>query len=131
MTSLPDGKPWRKRALLVAPDPATRRICCDALASANFTVENGLDTGAGAVAAATRDHPDVILLGQQLSDVPASEAVKWFRSNKELASTPIIILAMRVEDEVLADGRTTVLLRPITAARLTQALKDVASTAKR
>jgi DNA-binding response OmpR family regulator len=124
MTNPPDDKPWRQRALLVAPDPVTRKVCCETLRSANFTVVYSTDSGAGAVTLATREHPDVILLSQQLSDVPASEAVKWFRSNKELASTPIIILGTRTEDDMHADSWTILLPRPVTPARLRQALGD-------
>jgi len=124
MTKPLDDKPWRRRALLVAPDPMTRKICCETLSSANFMVLSPAASGAGAVALATREHPDVILLSQQLSDVPASEAVKWFRSNKELASTPIIILGTRAEDDAFTDAWTIMLPRPVTPTRLRQALGD-------
>jgi len=122
VTHRPDG---RRRALLVASDPVIRKVCCETLSNANFTVRDGTDSGAGAMSLATREHPDVILLSQQLSDVPASEAVKWFRSNQKLKSTPIIILGTRAEDdEKPAEGRTVLLPRPVTATRLKQALHD-------
>lgn len=121
MTHRPDG---RRRALLVASDPVIRKVCCETLSNANFTVRDGTDSGAGAMSLATREHPDVILLSQQLSDVPASEAVKWFRSNQKLKSTPIIILGTRAEDDAFTDARTIVLPRPVTPARLRQALGD-------
>jgi len=123
VTNFPD-KPWRRRALLVAPDPTIRKVCFETLSSMNFTVLNPAASGASAVTLATREHPDVILLSQQLSDVPASEVVKWFRSNKELASTPIVILGTRTEDDMHADAQTILLPRPVTPARLKQALID-------
>jgi CheY-like chemotaxis protein len=47
-----------------------------------------------AVVTARRILPDLILVDEQLRDVPGRDAVLWLRSNPELRSTPIIVLTM-------------------------------------
>jgi CheY-like chemotaxis protein len=112
-----------RRALLVVADPAMRQLCRETLDSAGFVVANGIESGAAAVTVAREQRPEVIFLSQQLSDVPALEAVKWLRSNADLATTPIIILGGNAASDQPANRRQiTVLSRPITTARIRHAL---------
>lgn len=111
-----------RSALVVVTDPTIRRLCCDILGRFDFRVTNGIESGAAAIVQTREQHPDIILLSQQLSDVPAREAVKWLRSNPESAATPIMILGGEVGSETVPGTKTVVLPRPITAARLYDAL---------
>lgn len=108
-------------ALIVVTDPVMHRICRDTLGKAGFSVTNSVESGADAIVRAREQHPDVILLSQQLSDVPAAEAVKWLRENSESANTPIIILGGKPSGaKVIA--RVIVLPRPVTPGQLQHAL---------
>ncbi len=114
-----------RRALLADSDPVTRQLCQETLMAAGFVVINTVTSGAGALALAMAERPDVILLSQQLSDVPADEAVKWLRSNEALRTTPIIIMGGKIEREgAPMPEQVVMLLRPITIARIKQALSD-------
>jgi DNA-binding response OmpR family regulator len=121
MNANPNNFP-RRRALLVVADPAMRQLCRETLGNAGFAVAIGLDSGTAAVTTAREERPDIIILSQQLNDVPASEAVKWLRSNANLATTPIVILGGKAET---VHDRIVVLPRPITAAQLRDALADI------
>lgn len=114
--------PPQRRALLVVADPAMRQLCRQTLGEAGFAVAIGLDRGTAAVTTAREERPDIIILSQQLNDVPASEAVKWLRSNPNLAATPIIILGGKAE---AAHDHIVVLPRPVSAALLRDALDDI------
>jgi len=107
--------------LVAVTDPAMRRICQETLAHAGFALGNDVNTGAAAVATIREQHPAIILLSQQLDDVPAEEAVKWMRSNPESASTPIIVLGGAAGARVAAAG-VTALPRSVSAAQLRDAL---------
>ncbi len=122
MAADPDNAP-RRRALIVVADPVMQRICREALANAGFAVTNSVDSGAAAVIRAREQQPDVILLSQQLSDVPAPEAVKWLRSNRESADTPIIILGGK-PDGAKNNAQVIVLQRPVSAGQLQHALSE-------
>ena len=111
-----------RSALVVVTDPTIRQLCCDILGRVDFQVTNGIESGAAAIVQTREQHPDIILLSQQLSDVPAREAVKWLRSNRESAATPIIVLGGEAGTDTAPNGKTVVLPRPITAARLYDAL---------
>lgn len=118
-----DGSNDRPRSALVAvTDPTIRQLCCDILDRVDFRVTNGIESGAAAIVQTRAQHPDIILLSQQLSDVPAREAVKWLRSNRESAATPIVVLGGEAGNNTAPGGKTVVLPRPITAARLYDAL---------
>ncbi|HKT19288.1 MAG TPA: response regulator [Stellaceae bacterium] len=117
-----NSKSGPRCALVVVTDPAMRQLCSEILGRADFRVTNGIESGAVAIVRTREQRPDIILLSQQLSDVPAREAVKWLRSNRESATTPIIILGGETGSETAPGGKTVVLPRPITAARLHDAL---------
>jgi DNA-binding response OmpR family regulator len=117
------NNPAPRRALLVVADGAMHRLCRQMLSDAGWAVINGIESGAAAVTAAREQRPEVIFLSQQLNDVPALEAVKWLRSNTELATTPIIILGGNVSfDHSPSRHQITVLPRPVTAAHIRYAL---------
>lgn len=100
-----------RRALLVAVDPATQRLCRGTLAGAGVAVDV-VDTGVAAVIAARQTHHDLIVVDDQLRDVLGAEAVGWLRSNPALGGTPIIVLTARAGGEAeCAASRPGVWLR--------------------
>jgi DNA-binding response OmpR family regulator len=115
--------PITRVGLVVIADPVLRQLCYETLCDAGFVIANSIMSGAEAVIRARELNPDVILLSQQLSDVPAFEAIKWLRSNRESAGTPIIVLGGKATDAGLATG-VTIVTRPINANRLRIALID-------
>jgi len=57
--------------------------------------------------------------------VPALEAVKWLRSNREFATTPIIILDGNAKTEsLMGRDRVIEIPRPISAARILRAMDE-------
>jgi len=117
-------------ALVAVTNPAMQTLCRETLQEIGFTVGNGLESGSAVVADARQRHPDVIILSDQLSDVPASEAIKWLRSNRMSATSPIIILGSPTNMMVLEDRCLTVLPRPTTRAQLRDALAQILATAR-
>ena len=114
-----------RRALLVEGDPATERLCREVLESSGFVVD-AVDSGIAAVVAAREELPDLILVDLQLRDVPGREAIRWFRSNPALRSTPIIVLTTTAEDQAdLAQIRPGASLRkPLSAAMIRRAIRE-------
>ena len=116
-------------ALVAVINPAMRTLCGETLRGIGFTVANGAESGTAVVTDARERHADLIILSEQLSDVPASEVVKWLRSNRMSATSAIIILG-RTDDMPRDDLRLTVLPRPITRTQLRDALTQILSSMK-
>ena len=116
-------------ALVAVTNPAMRTLCRETLRDLGFTVANGAESGTAVVTDARERHPDLIVLSEQLSDVPASEVVKWLRSNRMSASSPILVLG-RTPDMPRDDLRLTVLPRPITRTQLRDALTQILTSKK-
>ena len=129
VVTLADNDASPRLALVAVTNSAMRTLCRETLRDIGFAIAIGLDTGTGVVAEARERHPDLIILSEQLSDVPASEAVKWLRSNRVSATSPIIILG-RTADRLGADHRLTVLPRPITRSQLHDALTHILGSMK-
>jgi len=112
-----------RRALLAEADPTALRLCGAVLEASGFTVD-AVDSGIGAVIAARRHRPDVILVDLQLRDVPGREAVDWLRSNPALTRTPIILLATGAGEDTKADGihPAAVLRKPLSASAIRRAI---------
>jgi CheY-like chemotaxis protein len=129
MATLPNNNSSPRFALVAVTNPAMRILCRETLRDIGFTVANGAESGTAVVTNAREQHPDLIILSEQLSDVPASEAVKWLRCNRMSATSPIIILG-RMGDMPRDDVRLTVLPRPITRTQLREALSQVVGVTK-
>jgi len=123
MAALSEKNVLPRLALLAITNPAMRTLCRETLEDIGFSVAAGLESGTAVVTDARKRHPDLIIIGEQLSDVPASEVVKWLRSNTTSATLPIIVLGSL--DHKLKDDSLTVLPRPITRAQLTDALAHI------
>jgi len=110
------------RALLANIDPAAHLTCVEALAAAGFSALDGIHSGTAMMMAARESQPDIILLDQQLSDVPAAEAIKWLRTIPALRTVPVIIIGGKLVPH-RPDDHVTILPRPINPERVLGALK--------
>ena len=125
MATSPNNNTSPRLALVAVTNPAMRTLCRETLWDIGFTVADEIESGAATVTDARERHPDVIILSEQLSDVPASEVVKWLRSNRMSATSPIIVLGSL--DRKLNDDRLTALSRPITRSQLRDAFAQIPS----
>jgi CheY-like chemotaxis protein len=107
------------RALVVHGDSTTRRLCRRVLEESGVMVDE-TDSGVGAVAAVRKIMPDVIVIDDQLRDVPGWQAAAWLRSIPALGSTAIVILGVEpgLAAEPLAVPSTTWLPKPFSARAL-------------
>ena len=78
-----------KRILVVEDQEDNRQILRDLLANAGYEMIEA-DDGEKAVAAALREHPDLILMDIQLPEMDGYEATRRIRAVPELAKVPII-----------------------------------------
>ena len=84
-----------KPAVLVVDDePKIRAIVRDNLLAAGFSVAEQAD-GPGAVDAARRDHPDLIVLDIML---PGFDGIEVLRRLRETSQVPVILLTARDEE---------------------------------
>jgi signal transduction histidine kinase len=122
-------QPNRPARVLVADDVATNRRLVEAILShlghSYVAVENGRD----AVAAAARDHFDVILMDMQMPEMDGMEATGAIRRLGGAASrTPIIALTADVVPEQRrrfeTAGIDAILVKPIRWADLQRAIAD-------
>lgn len=116
----------QRRALVVDAEAATSQLCRDVLERCGFVVDV-VDTGIAAVVTTRRVLPDLILVDEQLRDVPGREAVLWLRSNPELRSTPIIVLTMGAGDAKDSNIATpgAVLQKPTSVDSIQQLIRKI------
>jgi len=121
----------RRISVLAEADAGLRKQCAEALEQAGFHVE-ARDSGIEAVVAARELQPDLIVLGSQLRDVPAREAIEWLKANAALRATPILILGATPADAIMIDARQSidVLPRPITTHKIQRAIAEYFPAAK-
>ncbi|HEX2151502.1 MAG TPA: response regulator [Stellaceae bacterium] len=78
-----------KRILVIEDTEDNRQIVRDLLESAGYELIEALD-GIEGVAAAEREHPDLILMDIQLPGIDGYEATRRIRAVPALATVPII-----------------------------------------
>ncbi len=78
-----------RRILVIEDHEENRRILRDLLASAGYEMIEAL-TGEEGVAAAEREHPDLILMDIQLPGLDGYEATRRIKGNPGLRAIPII-----------------------------------------
>jgi CheY-like chemotaxis protein len=115
-----------RAALVVYGDATTCRQCRRALEEAGFTVREA-DSGVTAVGAVRDMAPDVIVVDDQLRDVPGWQAAVWLRSMPALQATPIVMLGVKPADADAPSGPATWLSKPFSARTLQRALGGGAS----
>jgi DNA-binding response OmpR family regulator len=110
------------RVLVVYGDAATRRQCRRALEEAGCMVSEA-DTGVTALGAVREAVPALIVIDDQLPDVPGWQAAAWLRSMPMLQETPIVMLGVRPAN---ADGPAdpaSWLAKPFSAGSLWRAIR--------
>ena len=126
----PPGK--QRISVLAETDVTLRKQYAEALRQAGFAVE-ARESGIEAVVAAREFQPDLIVLGSQLRDVPAREAIDWLKANAMLEATPIVVLGGSLADEVVfarKKQRVDVVLKPLTADKIQHAITAHRPTSK-
>ncbi|MBT2519872.1 response regulator transcription factor [Arthrobacter sp. ISL-28] len=97
----PSGDDLRdRRVLVVEDDPTVREVACDYLRSAGLIVDQAAD-GFGALRAAERSRPDLIVLDRMLPGIDGAEVCRRIR---DIASTPIIMLTALGSTEERIEG---------------------------
>jgi CheY-like chemotaxis protein len=114
-----------RRALVVAADSLTHRVCRAALESSGLAVE-GVESGMEALMSARELPPDLIVVDQQLRDVSGNEAIGWLRANAALRVTPIIVLTTGTDGDALAAAAPFATLRkPLSPLAIRRAIRAI------
>lgn len=116
----------RRRALVVAADTATHRLCRLALELSGLVVDS-VDSGMAAVMSARETSPDLIVMDQELRDVSGREVIGWLRSNPALRATPVIVLTTGVDGEagLAGIGPSALLRKPLSPLAIRRAIRAV------
>jgi two-component system phosphate regulon response regulator PhoB len=114
----------RRRALVVAADTLTQRMCRTALETSGLAVY-GVDSGMAALMSAREFPPSLIVVDQQLRDVSGNEAIGWLRANSALRTTPIIALTTNAggDDTVAAAAPAAALRKPLSPLAIRRAIR--------
>jgi DNA-binding response OmpR family regulator len=115
------------RVLLVDDDPAILRLL-----EVNFRLE-GFETvtagrGEEALAAATEQHPDAIVLDIMLPGLDGPEVFRRLRQDEALASVPVVFLSARSrDDDLLRDEAldATYVTKPFDPSALVETVQDL------
>jgi CheY-like chemotaxis protein len=111
----------RSRVLIADDEPITRMLVKLLLERENFEVLEARN-GDEAVAVATSERPDLVLLDLNMPVMDGYEAIHHLRHDLSLASLPIIVLTAEdgqpVERRVLAMGADDYMLKPFEATVL-------------
>ena len=124
-TEAPAGSPAPvmapRRVLLVEDSPELRTMLADYLEGQRHHVVVAA-SGAEAIAVATRERPDVILMDIEMSGVDGLEAITRIRTVPGLETIPIMALTARAmrgdRERCLAAGATEYLSKPVNLSRL-------------
>jgi DNA-binding NarL/FixJ family response regulator len=121
-----------KLRVLVADDHALVRHGFRSILASEDDIEVIEDAGTGhdAVAIATRDQPDVVLMDIRMPGMDGIEATRLIASNPHLSNTRVIVLTTFDLDEyvfgALRAGASGFLLKGVEPAQLVDAVRSVA-----
>jgi DNA-binding response OmpR family regulator len=114
--------------LVVDDDPDVRRVIAFKLQRAGFTVYEEANGEAG-LAAATQEHPDVVLLDWMMPRLTGVEVCRAMREDPALDATRVIMLtAKSQEGEVqrgLAAGADDYIVKPFSPRELVSRVQAV------
>ncbi|HXA31825.1 MAG TPA: response regulator transcription factor [Acidimicrobiales bacterium] len=119
--------------VLVADDHALVRVGFRSILAGEDDIEviEEASSGTEAVAIATRDAPDVVLMDIRMPDLDGIEATRRITSDPRLAATKVIVLTTFDLDEyvfgALRAGASAFLLKGVEPVELIQAVRTVAS----
>jgi two-component system phosphate regulon response regulator PhoB len=121
------------RVLVVDDEDDIRRLVSFNLGEAGFEVET-VETGEGALAAAVRSPPSVLVLDLMLPDVSGMEVCRRMRADPELADAAILMLTARGDeyDRVLGFevGADDYVVKPFSVRELVMRVKGLAVRAR-
>lgn len=121
------------RVLVVDDEEDIRRLVSFNLTEAGFEVET-VDTGEGAMAAAVRSLPSVVVLDLMLPDVSGTEVCRRLRADPELADAAVLMLTARGDeyDRVLGFevGADDYVVKPFSVRELVMRVKGLAVRAR-
>jgi len=119
--------------LVVDDEEDIRRLVSFNLDEAGFRVE-AVDTGAGALAAAARLAPSVIVLDLMLPDISGTEVCRRLRADPALADAAVLMLTARGDeyDRVLGFevGADDYVVKPFSVRELVMRVKGLAVRAR-
>jgi len=103
------------RVLVVEDDPDNRKIITRVLELEGYAVAEATD-GDGAIAAARRERPDLIIMDLALPGTDGWEATRRLKADPELARIPVVALSAHAmkgdEESALAAGCDYYLAKP-------------------
>ena len=117
-----------KRILVVEDQEDNRQILRDLLGSVGYDLIEAGDGEAG-VAAATAQHPDLILMDIQLPLMDGYEATRRIKANPELKGIPIIVVTSYAlsgdEAKARAAGCDAYVTKPYSPRQLLAKIKEL------
>jgi CheY-like chemotaxis protein len=118
----------RKRKILLVDDSSTALMIEQMLLSrASYVVTTARD-GREAVAAATREPPDLILMDVVMPHMTGIEALRAIRAQERTRAIPVILVTTRGESENVeagwASGCSDYVTKPINGVELLAKLRD-------
>lgn len=118
----------KKRVLLLDDDPSMQRLVAKILKSEGFRVDVFL-TGREAIAAAARDHYDVLLLDLMMPHEGGMTVIRHLReTNPELLTRAILFTGTsEAVIESMAGDVRVVLQKPFAPEQLIQVVRDVSA----
>lgn len=124
----------KRKALVVDDDPAINAMIADILALENFQVSR-IHTGDSALDALNADHYDVVILDVMLPGRDGVSIMKEIRAAAHLASTPVIMLTAKADDESQWEGWRAgcdyYMTKPFDPSELLSALNRIVSAGAR
>jgi two-component system cell cycle response regulator DivK len=121
------------KILHVEDNPANRMIVRDLLEFQGYQVVEAFD-GGEALAAAEREHPDLILMDIQLPRVSGIEATRRIKANEDLRRIPIIAVTSFAlsgdEQNAAAAGCDAYIAKPYRPRDLLQLIQKLMSPLK-
>ncbi len=113
--------------LLAEDDPDIRHLISTKLRRSGFDVIETVD-GAEALAAARRDHPDLILLDVRMPRLSGFEVLRELRADPGTAALPILILTARTRavdvELAYAAGATDYIIKPFSPRELVRRVEE-------
>jgi signal transduction histidine kinase/DNA-binding response OmpR family regulator len=109
----------KPRVLIIDDDAAVRKLISDLLKQSDYlTIEAG--SGQNGIDLAIQDKPDLIILDAMLQGVDGWTVLTRLQGNRVLVDIPVVVLSGANDTEMaMSLGASSVLLKPVDAARLT------------
>ncbi len=113
------------KVMLVDDDRTTVRLLQTLLELDGFEI-SAVGRGSDVMAMAEEKIPDIFLIDYHLSDMDGVEVIRALRASETFANTPIVMTSgLDVEDEALAAGASTFLVKPFEPDELPTLFNDL------